>query len=71
MTDCHKLFMVKINKMMKYDARAIFLIFPFVSVKYIQNVLRFQQVITLRHSMGFQVNLVHEQTTLPPTSFSQ
>ena len=43
-----------------------FLIFS--SLKDFQNVLRLQQVITLRHSIGFQCNLVHEQTTLSLTS---
>ena len=42
-----------------------------VSVTDFQNVLRLQRVITLRHSIGFQCNLVHEQTTLYPTSCSQ
>ena len=45
--------------------------FSSVSVKDFQNVLRLQRVITLRHTIGFQCNLVHEQTTLSPTSCSQ
>ena len=50
---------------------SFFLIFPSVPVKDFQNVLRFQRVITLRHSVGFQCHLVHGQTTLSPTSCSQ
>ena len=42
--------------------------FSSVSVEDCQNVLRLQRVITLRHSIGFQCNLVREQTTLSPTS---
>ena len=45
--------------------------FSSVSVKDFQNVLRLQRVITLRHSIGFQCNLVHKQTTLPPICCSQ
>ena len=45
--------------------------FSFVLVKDFQNVLRLQRVITLRHSIGFQCNLVQKQTTLSPTSCSQ
>ena len=45
--------------------------FSSVSVKDFENVLRLQRVITLRHSIGFQCNLVHEQTTLSSTSCSQ
>ena len=44
--------------------------FP-LSVKDFQNVLRLQRAITLRHSIGFQFNLVHEQTSLSPTSYSK
>ena len=36
-----------------------------------QSVLKLQRVITLMHSMGFQCNLAHEQTTVSPTSCSQ
>ena len=36
--------------------------FSSVSVKDSQNVLRLQRVITPRHSIGFQCNLVYEQT---------
>ena len=43
--------------------------FP-VSVTDFQNVLRPQWVTTLRHSIGFQCNLVHEQTTFFPISCS-
>ena len=42
-----------------------------MSVKDFQNVPRLQRVITLRHSTGFQCNLVHEQTILSPTRCSQ
>ena len=42
-----------------------------VSVKDFQNVLRLQRVITLKHSISFHRNLVHEQTSLSPTSCSQ
>ena len=42
-----------------------------MSVKDFENVLRLQRVITLRHSVGFQCNLVHEQTTLSSTSCSK
>ena len=45
--------------------------FSSVSVKDFQNILRLQRVITLRHSIGSQCNLVYEQTTLSPTSCSQ
>ena len=45
--------------------------FSSVSVTDFYNVLRLQQVIALRHSVAFQCNLVHEQTTLSPTSRSQ
>ena len=41
--------------------------FSSVSIKDFQNVVRLQGVITLRHSIGFQCNLVHEQTTLSAT----
>ena len=44
--------------------------FP-VSVADFHNVLRLQQVIALRHSVTFQCNLVHKQTTLSSTSCSQ
>ena len=40
-------------------------------VKDFQAVLRLQRVITPRHSIGFQCNLIHEQTTLSATSCSQ
>ena len=46
-------------------------LFSSVSVEDFQNVVRLQRVITLRHSVGFQCNLVHEQTTLSPASCSQ
>ena len=46
-------------------------VFPSVSVTDFHNVLRLQQVIALRHSMAFQCNLVHEQTTFSPASCSQ
>ena len=46
-------------------------LFSSVSVKDFQNVLKLQQVMTLRHSIGFQCNLVHEQSTLSPTSCSK
>ena len=55
----------------KYDATPFSGTFSFVSVKDFQNVLRLQRVITLRHSIGFQCNLVQKQTTLSPTSCSQ
>ena len=42
-----------------------------MSVKDFRNVLRLLRVITLRHSIDFQCNMVHEQTTLSPTSCSQ
>ena len=42
-----------------------------VSVTDFHNVLRLQQVIALGHSIAFQCNLVHEQTTLSPTSCFQ
>ena len=42
-----------------------------MSVKGFQNVLTLQQVITPRHSKGFQCNFVHEQTSLFPTNCSQ
>ena len=41
--------------------------FSSMSVKDFQNVLRLPRVITIRHSIGFQCNLVHKQTTLSPT----
>ena len=47
-----------------------FLIFSSASVKDFQNVLRLHQMMILRHSIGFQCNLVKEQTTLSPTSCS-
>ena len=56
---------------MKYDAPAFSLIFSSVSVKDFENVLRLQRVITLRHSIGFQYNLVHKKITLFATSCSQ
>ena len=46
-------------------------VFPSVSVTDFHNVLRLQQVIASRHSIVFQCNLVHKQTTLSPTSCSQ
>ena len=55
---------------MKYDDPAFSRFFP-VSAKNFQNVLILQQVIIPRHSIGFQCNLVHEQTTLSSTSCSQ
>ena len=45
--------------------------FSSVSVKDFQNVFRLQGVINLRHSISFQCNLVHKQTTLSPTSCCQ
>ena len=45
--------------------------FTSVSVKDFQNVLRLQRVITLRHSIGFQCNLVQDKITLSSTSCSQ
>ena len=42
-----------------------------MSVTDFHNVIRLQQVIDLRHSIAFQCNLVHEQTTLSPTSCSE
>ena len=45
-------------------------VFP-LSVTDFHNVLRLKQMIALRHSIIFQCNLVHEQTTLSPTSCSQ
>ena len=45
--------------------------FPSVSVKAFQNVIILQRVVTLRHFIGFQCNLVDEQTTLFPTNCSQ
>ena len=44
--------------------------FSFMSVADFHNGFRLQRVITLRHSVGLQCNLVHEQTTLSPTSCS-
>ena len=35
------------------------------------DVLRLQRTITLMHSIGFQCNLVHEQTTMSSTSCSK
>ena len=51
----------------------LFLKFSSVSVTDFHNVLRLQQVIALRHSVAFQCNLVHEQTTLlsPTTCFKK
>ena len=54
---------------MKYDAFLEY--FSSVSVKDFENVLRLQRVITLRHSIGFQCNLVHEQATLSSIRCSQ
>ena len=51
--------------------RLFFELFSSVSVKDVQNVCGLQQVITLRHSIGFQCNLVHEQTTWSPISCSK
>ena len=48
-----------------------FLNFSSVSVTDFQIFLRLQRVITLRHSIAFQCNLVHEQITLSPTSCFQ
>ena len=45
--------------------------FSSVSVKDFENVLRLQRVISLRHFIVFQCNLVHEETTLSSTSCSQ
>ena len=45
--------------------------FPSVSVEDFQILLRLQRVITLRPSIRFQCNLVHEQTTLSTTSCSK
>ena len=44
--------------------------FPTVSVTDFQNFLGLQRVITLTHSIAFQCDLVHEQTTLSPASCS-
>ena len=38
-----------------------------VSVTDFNNVPNLQQVLAFRHSLAFQCNLVHEQTTLSPT----
>ena len=46
-------------------------VFSSVSVTDFRNVVRIQQVIALRHSITIQCNLVHEQTTLSPTSCSK
>ena len=46
-------------------------VFSSVSVTDFHSVLRLQQVIAFRHPIAFQCNLVHEQTTLSPTSCSQ
>ena len=46
-------------------------LFSSVSVEDFQNVLRLSRVITLRRSIGFQCNLIHEQTTVSPTCCSQ
>ena len=40
-------------------------------LKDFQNVLRLQRLITVGHSIGFQLNLADEQTTLSPTGCSQ
>ena len=48
-----------------------FLNFSSVSFIDFENVFKLQRVTTLRHSIGFQCNLVHEQITLSPTSCSQ
>ena len=40
-------------------------------LKDFRNVLRFLRMITLRYSIGFQCNLLHEETTLSPTCFSK
>ena len=56
---------------MKYDAPDFLEFSSSVSVTDFQSVLRLQRVITLRHSIAFQCNLVNEQTTLSPTSCSQ
>ena len=45
--------------------------FPSASVKDFRNVLRLPRVITRRHSIGFQCNLVQEQATLSPISCSE
>ena len=45
--------------------------FSSVSVEDLQNVLRLQRVITLRHAIGFKCNLLHEYATLSPISCSQ
>ena len=42
-----------------------------MSVKDFENVIRLQRVTTLRHSIGPQCNLLHEQTTSSPISCSQ
>ena len=57
--------------MVKYDAPRFSLNFSSVSVKDFLSVLRLSRVITLRYSIGFQCNLVHEETILSPTSCSQ
>ena len=44
-------------------------VFPSVSVTDFHKVLRLQQVIVSRHSIAFQYNLVHEQTTLQFVSY--
>ena len=47
-------------------------IFPLCQyVEDFENVLRLHRVITSRHSMGFQCNLVHEQATLCSTNCLQ
>ena len=45
--------------------------FSAVSVKDFRNILRLGGVITLRHSIDFQCNLVHEQTTFSRTICSK
>ena len=55
----------------KYDARLFLEFSSSFSVTNFQNVLGLQRVITLRHSIFFQCNWVHEQTTLSPTICSQ
>ena len=52
----------------KYDAPAFSRFFPLCQLKIFK---MFQRVITLRHSIGFECNLVHEQTTLSPISCSK
>ena len=70
---CHNYCFVKvyrreINMLSDSEERCpgFFLKFSSVSVTDFHSVLRLQQVIALRHSIAFQRNLVHEQTTLSP-----